>query len=376
MKEKKSVFIIYERYYDFDNKRLVTGGVQTYLSNLIPLFVLREYDVKLYQGGFECNSIRLDNCVVYSVKGSYRDGKYYIKKILNEAMKTFDQESDLLLFADNCCTIKNNAKYCLAIQHGISWDIPRKNRFSDWLMAFFSAYKTYREHKKLNYVHRLICVDYNFPNWYKAQVDEPKCPLTVIPNFTQIVKRRSIDTNDNDNVSIIFARRFVPHRGTRVFANAIERILREYTDVKVTIAGRGPDEKFLHEHLDCWGKRISFIQYTSDESIKIHQQHDIAVIPTVGSEGTSLSLLEAMAAGCAVICTEVGGMTNIVLNSYNGLMIAPGNDNKLYFAIKHLIDNPTERLNLSKCGYDTVKKAFSYGTWKNAWLSVIDDITV
>jgi len=373
MNRKRKLFIVYERYYDFENHRVVSGGVQTYLSNLIPLFVSKNYEVRLYQGGASGEIIELDNVIVTAVQGTYNNGSYDIPGVLNEVNKLFNQDEDVLLFADHCCTIKNKAKYCLAIQHGISWDIPRKNRFSDPLMALFSAYRTYSEHKKLKYVNQLVCVDYNFPNWYKAQVDEPKCPMKVIPNFTRIAEYQE-KINDG-KIKIIFARRFVPHRGTRVFADAIDRILKEYNSVQVTIAGRGPDEGFLHEHLDKWGDRISFTQYTSDDSIRIHQEHDIAVVPTVGSEGTSLSLLEAMSASCAVICTEVGGMTNIILDGYNGLMVSPGDSNDLYNAIKYLVDNPSERIEMARLGHDTVSKAFSYDKWKKEWLSVIDKIT-
>lgn len=372
MSKRRNLYIIYERYYDFENHRVVSGGVQTYLSNLIPLFVSRCFDVNLYQCGVTEASVELENVIVHSVKGTKKNGKYNINKVLSVLMKNFDRDRDVLLFADHCCTVKNKAKYCLAIQHGISWDIPRKNRFNDLFMALFSAYKTYREHKKLNYVNDLVCVDYNFPNWYKAQVDEPKCSMKVITNFTKIEEYR--DRNLNDTVKIIFARRFVPHRGTRVFADAIDRVLKEYDSVQVTVAGRGPDEGFLHDHLDKWGNRVVFTQYTSDESISIHLEHDIAVVPTVGSEGTSLSLLEAMSAGCAVICTSVGGMTNIVLDGFNGLMVSPGDSDELFRAIKYLIDNPYERFELSKQGHDTVCKAFSYDRWKKEWLSVIDNL--
>ncbi|WP_420491566.1 glycosyltransferase [Neobacillus drentensis] len=54
----------------------------------------------------------------------------------------------------------------------------------------------------------------------------------------------------------------------------------------------------------------------------------------LGSEGTSLSLLEAMAAKCAEIATNVGGMTNIILDNYNGLIINP-DESELYLALEN-----------------------------------------
>lgn len=105
---------------------------------------------------------------------------------------------------------------------------------------------------------------------------------------------------------------------------------------------------------------VSFISYKSSESLDIHADKHIAVVPTIGSEGTSLSLLEAMSAQCAVIASNVGGMTNIILDDFNGLMVNAGDSLDLYRAMKRLIDNPTVMNRLSENAYKTVKQAFSY----------------
>ena len=113
-----------------------------------------------------------------------------------------------------------------------------------------------------------------------------------------------------------------------------------------------------------------FTQYCSDESVKFHSNFDIAVVPTIGSEGTSLSLLEAMSAKCAVICTNVGGMTNIIIDGYNGLMVTPNID-QLYSAIKYLIDNKDIRNKISERGHDTIRKSFTFEKWEKKWREVL-----
>lgn len=118
---------------------------------------------------------------------------------------------------------------------------------------------------------------------------------------------------------------------------------------------------------------MNFITYNSEKSLKIHQDKDIAVIPTIASEGTSLSLLEAMAAGCAVICTNVGGMTNIIIDGYNGLMINPDEDS-LYKALDRLIEDKLLRGRLQAKAYETIKEAFSLNIWKSKWAQIIKNI--
>ncbi len=366
----RRAFVVYERYYDFIANRIVSGGVQTYISNLIPLLCEAGYECLVYQYGEkdELNKIGLDNCLVKTVPNAKVDGRFVTRTVLNYINKDFDKENDLLIFADHLLAEENNAVHSLSIQHGIHWDIRKDVSRKDFKMFLSKARFAYNEHKRMRYVNHVVCVDYNFLNWYRTQVDVPNSNFTVIPNFTKIA---DINEKPDDVIKIIFARRFVKHRGTRVFAEAIDRLLSDYDNIEVTVAGRGPDEEYLHNKLDKWNEKVIFTQYTADESLGIHSDKHIAVVPTVGSEGTSLSLLEAMSSQCAVVCTDVGGMTNIVLNGYNGLMVGAGDSEQLYSAIKDLIDNPADRKRMAKTGYETVKGAFSYERWENQWRKVI-----
>ena len=151
-----------------------------------------------------------------------------------------------------------------------------------------------------------------------------------------------------------------------------KKLLNEYDNIDITIAGDGSDEKLLKENLES-NPHVKFIRYQSSESLSIHSDKHIAVVPTLGSEGTSLSLLEAMASSCAVVCTNVGGMTNIVINGYNGLMVAPLEDD-LYQALKTLIDNRKLRETLAARGYETIESTFSLARWQDGWRGILKSL--
>ena len=366
----RKAFIIYERYYDFNEDRIVSGGVQTYISNLIPLLCEAGYICTVFQYGAnnECMEIQLAQCTVKVVPNAKRNSCFVTKVVLNYIEKDFDPNKDLLIFADHLLAEQNSAMHSLSIQHGIHWDIRKDVSRKDFRMFLSKAKFAYHEHQRMKYIKHVICVDYNFLNWYRTQVDVPNSNFTVIPNFTKIA---NINQKPEGVIKIIFARRFVKHRGTRVFAEAVDRLLAEYGNIEITVAGRGPDEAYLHSKLDKWQEKVVFTQYTADQSLEIHADKHIAVVPTVGSEGTSLSLLEAMSAQCATVCTDVGGMTNIVLNGYNGKMVGAGDANQLYLAMKYLIDNPADRKKMALTGYETVKCAFSYERWANQWREIL-----
>jgi len=159
-------------------------------------------------------------------------------------------------------------------------------------------------------------------------------------------------------------------RGVDLLINTLPEILEKHTDVELTIAGAGSMESVIRNVFNKFNQ-VKFTNYAAEESVKFHEEFDIAIVPSNGSEGTSLSLLEAMAGGCAVIATDVGGITNIILNGYNGIIIKPSKI-ELKNAIEKLICNIQLRNKLINNAISTVSEAFSYEIWEQKWKEVIE----
>lgn len=372
----KKVHIFWYAFFSEDGKTVSTGGVQTYLINLTKVFNELGYEVHFYRPGeneIECEHYNIKmhgfKCNVSSTKLTKR-----AKETFNHYKKNINKETDIILFAEDHQSCKTKGYHVIALQHGIYWDIPvydaKHNRFSFVKALIQKTLDIIRLLRHSTYFDLMVCVDYNYVNWYRALMPCTKTNLVTIPNFAPLY---SPVGKPNNNVNIMFARRFVPFRGTRVFGTAIKRILTEYENVHVTLAGWGPDDKWLHNQLDEFGEKVEFTSYKSEDSFKIHSNIHIAVVPTVGSEGTSLSLLEAMSSHCAVIGSDVGGITNIIIDGYNGIITPAGNDNRLYEAIKYLIDNPKARDEMAKNGYETIMKGFSFDIWKKKWLRTLKE---
>ncbi len=362
--------IIYFNYLKPDGRGMSIGGIQTYITNLVPVLRSEGFEVSIYQRGDSDFVVEENGATVYGVKTENPYGKDTIRSIYEFAKTKIDAKTDLLIFGCESCAVPCGEFRSVAIQHGISWDVPEFEGCSD--RSYLYQYVRKCKHawdtvKRVSLPQTLVCVDYNFINWYRAIVPYPKVHLKAIPNFTEIpaVKYEKQD----DVVRIIFARRFFKHRGTRIFADAMVRVLSKYERIEVTVAGTGPDEKYVSNRLASF-PNVKFTTYSSGESMRIHQDKDIAVVPTVGSEGTSLSLLEAMAAGCAVICTNVGGMTNLVFDHFNGLMISP-EEEFLYKAVCELIENRELRERLQRNASAVVNQSFSLEVWQERWKEVI-----
>ena len=85
---------------------------------------------------------------------------------------------------------------------------------------------------------------------------------------------------------------------------------------------------------------------------------DIFVQPSV-NEGLSLSLLEALAAGKAVVATDVGGTAEVLDQNRNGLLIPAGSPQALTAALAQLADQPDQAADMARSGRAYVEHHFN-----------------
>lgn len=365
----KHIDILYGKYLS-DERQVTIGGVQTYITDLCK--IIREMGMKARIVQFANENYVHTLSEGVSVAGFNMEGpkdSQRYQRLFDLAVRTRETADTLTIFATDTIIPKKVSGHCIAIQHGIFWDIPRTARRSLVRQVVGRSIAAYKIVNRLNRVEHVICVDYNFLNWYRTQVNRIPGYASVIPNYARIAP---VHEKEEGKVKIIFARRLFTYRGTRVFTEAVRKLLEEGADIEVTVAGTGEDARWMHEQLDKY-QNVRFITYESHESLDIHKDKHIAVVPTVGSEGTSLSLLEAMSAQCAVICTNVGGMTNIVIDGFNGLMVDAGNAEQLYGAMRRLVEDAQMRKRLAKNGYETVKQGFSNEKWRTSWKKVLEE---
>lgn len=115
-------------------------------------------------------------------------------------------------------------------------------------------------------------------------------------------------------------------------------------------------------------KRIHHYLLEPEQMSNVYKNYDISLIPTLYSEGTSLSCLEAQASGNVVIATNIGGLPNLIINDYNGILINP-DKNELFKAIKRVVLDKDLRTKLSSNAVN-VAQEFDKEKWENTWIDV------
>ena len=381
---KRKLIILEQRsFFDFEKKLPSLGGVQTYVQYLAQLGLKLGFDVTVYLVATENESEKEFIYQGYKIKTLYK--KYLLK---NHYQSCFDylsknvvSEQDKIVIARDIFYIKNKLKNSVTIQHGISYDIPRKYIGGFWkknkiLQMIYKWIRSYRSLNLLYWSRNIVCVDYNFYNWFKTLgTIEDKYNIYAIPNFvsdtlpTDKVKEK-VGQCEKRIKKIVFARRFEHQRGPILFSNVIKRLLKERDDIDVTLAGTGT---LLEQSISILKgyDNVHFTTYRAEESIDFHKHYDIAVVPTIWSEGTSLSLLEAMAAACFPIASYVGGMSNIILDSFNGKFFNPKEDD-LYEVLNEVLDMSEVQFHqIQLNAYKSVVSAFSREKWEEKWTKVL-----
>ncbi|NPD90894.1 glycosyltransferase family 4 protein [Xylanibacter muris] len=76
-----------------------------------------------------------------------------------------------------------------------------------------------------------------------------------------------------------------------------------------------------------------------EKKVELLEWANCFILPSY-NEGLPISILEAMSYGMPVVSTPVGGITEVVKNGENGVIVEPGNKEQIWNALKHYLDNP------------------------------------
>ncbi len=152
----------------------------------------------------------------------------------------------------------------------------------------------------------------------------------------------------------LFVGRAAPFKGLHVAAE---------TGIDVDHLGGG-DPSYIDS---C--RRISSDRIRSLGSVPRHEvsrimaRYPVLILPSVGEEACPLSILEAMAAGCVPVGSEIGGIPELIRPEGEepcGLLVPPGDAGALGAAVRKLMENDALRAHLARAGRKVVQDRFAF----------------
>lgn len=167
--------------------------------------------------------------------------------------------------------------------------------------------------------------------------------------------------------AVLVPRRVVPARGIDLAVGAFRHLYAERPDLSLLIAGDVGDTRYMErlQALIADSGLTGAVFFTgripNDRMASIYRSAALCLIPTLYSEGTSLSALESMACGCPTFSTAIGGLLDLptvkVPSDPEGMAGA------LFAALPSLPRIAGEQTATVRAGFNRERWA---GAWRNA----------
>jgi glycosyltransferase involved in cell wall biosynthesis len=350
---------MYLYQYDRPELGVSIGGTQRYGLDLGDLFYKMGYEVIFITKASKDTNVRYNDwATIISVKVPFGSkGNIQFSKKVNEICNRINPK--LVCYSD----LQIAWPYCysksFAIQHGVAWDNPYEK-----LKSILNK-RIYR--LAIRNLKRVICVDTNFINWLREHDSEgfANDKLVYIPNYAdeKLFRYQYKEYTNKEKKVLLFPRRFVKHRGFEVFMDSCNLLINKGYNISPLLAIESfRKEEFIKKYPQYSHSEFQVVHPGFNEIANCYANAYLTIIPTLWSEGTSLSAIESISCGCPVIASDVGGLGNIVIPHFNGLIVPPTKET-FTNAIEYLINNVEKRNEMAfNCRY--LEYSFSKNRWQ------------
>jgi glycosyltransferase involved in cell wall biosynthesis len=171
------------------------------------------------------------------------------------------------------------------------------------------------------------------------------------------------DSPNTGGQKILFLSRFIREKGMFELVEAFTRITHDFPDARMVMAGDGPARDELEQAITAAGleDKITLPGYVRDQDkAAVLADADIFVLPSY-SEGCPVSMLEAMAAGQALVSTPVGGIPDILHDGKNGVLIDSAEPDLIYDALHKLMSSPELVRTISETNKEVAWRCYEAG---------------
>jgi glycosyltransferase involved in cell wall biosynthesis len=371
-----SLHVVCHSFFDASGRERAIGGVETYVQLLSSLALKRGWRTFVYQAGQVRSTINVsDRMVVFICDG--------LADAARQLAKNKQEHHGIVVYSDYHSTPRKLEHPSIFLQHGVGWDyvVPHfTNHFLKALDALRMQVKRARLFRRIRTICRrvdsIVCVDTNFGNFMQAtfpsEYKRYAEKFNYVPNCSSILARDQVEQKwhrPGHRLRCIFPRRYAEIRGALLFAEVVRDITPMFPDVDFCFIGTGECERQMR-HILKGCSRVEFYRRAYREMAEEYIRADVAVIPTLAAEGTSLSCIEAMSAGCAVIATSIGGLPNLVIPGFSGVL-CKATKSSILKEVAQLLRDRDEIRRLGRNGYEVARASFSIDAWEERFGSVL-----
>jgi phosphatidylinositol alpha-mannosyltransferase len=193
----------------------------------------------------------------------------------------------------------------------------------------------------------------------KVQVEHLGGDAWVIPNGVSVDRyahATPLPGWPGDGGSIGFIGRFTePRKGFGLLLEAFVALAEHRPGLRLLVAGPGDPEEVLEHVPDDVAARITFLGLVSEEDkARMLRSVDVYVAPNTGGESFGMILTEAMAAGTAVVASDLDAFRRVLDGGQAGVLFPVEDVAALSRAIGELLDSAPARAEVARRAHDVV----------------------
>jgi phosphatidylinositol alpha-mannosyltransferase len=187
-------------------------------------------------------------------------------------------------------------------------------------------------------------IDRYFPGDYK-----------VIPNGVDVDRYRKavpIARWQDGTRNILFVGRHEPRKGLLELLKAFRILRKTGCQCRLLVVGSGPQEREARRYVAT--RRLQGVEFlgrvTDAEKAQLFKTADVYVSPATGGESFGIVLLEAMAAGTPIVCSDIHGYKGVVRRGREGLLVPTRKPKAIASAVGQLLDDDALRAEMGRNG--------------------------
>ena len=136
----------------------------------------------------------------------------------------------------------------------------------------------------------------------------------------------------------LFVGRLISDKGIYELINAFEFFNKKFKKkTKLTLAVFIDEDNETSIHFNYLKKKLANTNITLKRNVKnvrnLLKSHGCLILPSY-SEGMSKSIMEAISSGRPIICSNISGCREMVINNFNGFLVKPKSTSSIYQALK------------------------------------------
>lgn len=175
---------------------------------------------------------------------------------------------------------------------------------------------------------------------------------------------------------LLFVGRLVEKKGAGYAIEAMQVIACEEPEAQLLIVGDGPERAALERLSARLGiqDRVSFAGAVPNDKLPaLYASADLFVGPTA-EEGLGVVFAEAMASGCPVIATDVGGVADLVIDGETGVLVPERDATAIAGAAIGLLRDQGRRRQLGRNGVAWVRERFDARQTATGYADLIEEV--